>query len=205
MDVESFHNRLRELYLPPENEFTLIDVPEIRYAVIDGSGNPESEEVKKASKWLYSVVHVVKPYLKERMGKNFVDPPLEYQFWADEEKDFISENKDLWYWRVMVVFTDWIDQERFEDAVGFVEKKLGPAPWTLRLEDQHEGKSVQITHIGDYDGVKAVCDELYNGFLPKNNLKPNGHYHEIYLNDPNRTAPDKRRIVIRQPVVQLLP
>jgi len=201
MDVEQFHKRLKELYLPSEKEFTLIDVPEIRYAVIDGSGNPESDEVKKASKWLYSMVHIVKPYMKEHMGKNFIDPPLEYQFWADQEKDFIEGNKDKWYWRVMVVFTDWITQERFEEAVEVVEKKLGAAPRSLRLEDLHEGKSVQITHIGDYDGVRDVCDELYNKFLPKNNLKPNGFYHEIYLNDPNRTAPEKRRIVIRQPVV----
>jgi hypothetical protein len=200
MDVEKFHDRLRELYLPPENEFSIIDVPEIRYGVIDGKGNPDNQDLAGASKWLYSLVHVIKPYMKERMGKNFVDPPLEYQFWADDEKDFIEGNKDLWYWRVMVVFTDWISQERFDAAVKEVEDKLGPAPSTLRLENLTEGKSVQIMYIGDYDGVRAVCERLYTEFLPANNLKPNGYYHEIYLNDPSRTAPEKRRIVIRQPV-----
>jgi len=55
-------------------------------------------------------------------------------------------------------------------------------------------------HVGDYEGIRALCDELYNVYLPENNLKPNGYYHEIYLNDPNRTAPKKLRIVIRQPV-----
>ena len=198
---KNFMTDLRELYLPPEHEFTLIDVPEIRYAVIDGSGNPESKSFSDLSKWLYAVVHVVKPYMKERMGKNFVDPPLEYLFWAEDEKDFIEGNKDRWNWRVMVVFADWISQGRFDDAVAVVEKKLGPAPKTLRLENLHEGKCVQITHVGDYDGVQAVCDELYSEFLPQKKLKPNGYYHEIYLNHPNRTAPEKRRMVIRQPVV----
>ena len=201
MDVDKFHQRLGELYLPPENQFTLVDVPEIRYAMIDGAGNPESEAIKHASKWLYSLVHIVKPYMKERMGKNFADPPLEYQFWADDERDFVAGNKDKWYWRVMVVFTDWISQERFDEAVAAVEKKLGPPPETLRMENLNEGKSVQIQHIGDYDLVQSICDQLYNIYLPENNLKPDGPYHEIYLNDPNRTAPDKRRIVIRQPVV----
>ena len=201
MDVEKFHQRLEELYLPPEKEFTLVDVPEIRYAMIDGAGDPESEEVKGASKWLYSLVHVVKPYMKERMGKNFADPPLEYQFWADDPQDFINGIKDKWYWRVMVVFTDWISQNRFDDAVSAVKKKLGSPPETLRMDNLTEGKSVQIQHIGDYDQVSLICDELYQVFLPENNLKPNGYYHEIYLNDPNRTAPEKRRVVIRQPVV----
>jgi hypothetical protein len=200
MNVEKFHERLRELYLPPENQFTMIDVPEIRYAMIDGAGNPESPEFKAAAKWLYSLVHIVKPYMKERMGKNFADPPLEYQFWADDERDFIAGNKEKWHWRVMVVFTDWISQERFDDAVDAVEKKLGSPPQTLRMENITEGKSVQITHIGDYEGIKSLCENLYQDFLPKNNLVPNGYYHEIYLNDPSRTAPEKRRIVIRQPV-----
>ena len=105
MDVEKFHERLRELYLPPEGEFSIIDVPEIRYGVIDGKGNPDDQPLSEASKWLYSLVHVFKPYMKERMGKNFAYPPLEYQFWADDEKDIVEGNKDHWYWRVMVVLT----------------------------------------------------------------------------------------------------
>jgi len=201
MNVEAFHKRLRELYLPREKQFTLVDVPEIRFAAIDGKGNPESDECAEAVKWLYSVVHLIKPLVKKRMGKNFVEPPLECLCWADQQKDFIEGNKDKWKWRVMIVFIDWITQEQFEEAVAKVERKRGPAPKTLRLENLHEGKSVQIMHVGDYSEIGAVCEELYKEYLPENNLRPNGYYHEIYLNDPARTAPKKRKIVIRQPVI----
>lgn len=201
MNVEEFHERLRELYLPPERKFTLVDVPEIRYAVVDGEGHPESNECAEAAKWLYFVVHLFKPLVKKRMGKNFVAPPLECLCWADNEKDFIEGNKDKWKWRVMVVFVDWITQEQFKEAVAKVELKRGPAPRTLRLENLHEGKSVQILHVGDYSEIGAVCEKLYDQYLPENHLRPNGYYHEIYLNDPTRTAPNKRRIVIRQPVI----
>jgi len=200
MNVEQFHDRLKELYLPPKGQFTMVDVPEIRYAVIDGQGDPGNGANAEAAKWLYSVVHFVKPFVKERIGKNFVEPPLEYLFWADNEKDFIEGNKDKWNWRAMIVFIDWITQEYFEQAVAKVEQKLGPVPKTLRLENLREGKCIQIMHVGDYKEVSRVCDELYNQYLPENNLKPDGHYHEIYLNDPTRIAPDKRKIVIRQPV-----
>lgn len=200
MNVERFHERIRELYLPPEDQFTIVDVPEIRYAVIDGLGDPGKDENSKAAKWLYSVVHLVKPFVKERMGKNFIEPPLEYQVWADNQKDFLEAKKDKWNWRAMIVFIDWITQEQFEDAVFEVTQKRGPVPETLRLENLNEGKCVQIMHIGDYEGLASVCDDLYNEYLPKNKLEPNGYYHEIYLNDPIRTAPDKRKIVIRQPV-----
>ena len=100
----------------------------------------------------------------------------------------------------MIVFVDWITQEQFEEAIAKVEHKRGPAPKTLRLENLHEGKSVQIMHVGDYKGIGAVCEKLYNEYLPENSLKPNGYYHEIYLNDPTRTVPTKRKMVIRQPV-----
>jgi hypothetical protein len=200
MNTEEFHKRLNELYLPPEGEFTLVDVPEIRYAMIDGAGNPESPELRATAKWLYSLVHIVKPYMREKMGKKFAEPPLEYLFWADDPQDFIDGHKDMWYWRVMVVFTDWISQDRFDNAVAAVEEKLGSPPETLRLDDLHEGKSIQIQYRGNYDGVQEICNQLYTSYLPENGLKPNGYYHEIYLNDPNRTAPAKRRIVIRQPV-----
>lgn len=200
MNVEAFHARLRELYLPPQGRFTLVDVPEIRFAVIDGQGDPASGANTNAAKWLYSVAHFVKPFVKEKMGKNFVEPPLEYLCWAEDEADFIAGNKDKWNWRAMVVFVDWITREQFVAAVAKAEGKLGPAPESLRLESLHEGKCVQTMHVGDYSGVAAVCEALYNQYLPQNNLKPNGYYHEIYLNDPARTAPEKRKIVVRQPV-----
>ena len=201
MNVEEFHSRLQELYLPPTKQFTLVDVPEIRFAVIDGKGNPESNAGAEAVKWLYSMVHVIKPFVKKRMGKNFVEPPLECLCWADKKKDFIEGKKDNWKWRVMIVFVDWITQEQFEEAVATVASKRGPAPKTLRLENLHEGKSVQIMHVGDYNEIGGVCEKLYAEYLPANNLKPNGYYHEIYLNDLTRTAPKKRKIVIRQPVI----
>lgn len=203
MNVEKFHERIEELYLPPEKEFTIVDVPVISYMVVDGKGNPESEAFRSAVKWLFSLAYLIKPVIKARMGKDFKEPPLECLFWAECEKDFIEGNKDNWQWRVMIVtIPDWVPPDLFQDAVKKAEAKLGPAPSTLRVEQMHEGQSVQIMHIGNYEGVRAVCDKLYGKFLPDNGLIPRGNYHEIYLNDPSRVATEKRKIVIRQPVRQ---
>jgi len=201
MNVEGFHKRLKELYLPPERQFTLVDVPEINFLVVDGKGNPEGDAYAEAMKWLFSVAHLIKPLVKTRMGKTFVEPPLEGLYWAENEKDFISRNKDKLLWRVMIVFIkEWITKATLADAIANVENRLGPAPKTLRLKTLHEGKSVQFMHVGDYNDIGKVCDQLYEEFLPENNLQPNGYYHEIYLNAPDRTAPKKRKTVVRQPV-----
>jgi hypothetical protein len=83
MNVEDFHSRLKELYLPQQNQFTLVQVPEIRYAVVDGQGNLEDGGFPAAIKWLYSIVYFVKPLVKERLGGRFVEPPLECLYWSD--------------------------------------------------------------------------------------------------------------------------
>jgi hypothetical protein len=31
-------------------------------------------------------------------------------------------------------------------------------------------------------------------------LAKNGHHHEIYLNDPRKTAPEKLKTILREPV-----
>lgn len=99
----------------------------------------------------------------------------------------------------MIQIIDWISEERFQAAATEVEQKLGPAQESVELIEIQEGLSVQIMHIGDYSQVQEICNQLYGKFLPKNNISPAEPYHEISLNDPYRTSPEKRRLVIRQP------
>jgi hypothetical protein len=46
-----------------------------------------------------------------------------------------------------------------------------------------------------------VLAELHDRFLPAHALRMSGRHHEIYLNDPRRTAPERLRTILRQPVV----
>lgn len=39
-----------------------------------------------------------------------------------------------------------------------------------------------------------------DAYAKEHYLKRNGYRHEIYLTDPNRTAPEKMRTILRQPV-----
>ena len=107
----------------------------------------------------------------------------------------------VWLPEVMVVATaDWLKKKMFEQAVEKASRKLGEPPSGLRLEKYAEGKSVQIMHVGPPGTQAAPIARLHNQFLPAHNLVPNGHHHEIYLNDPRRVAPEKLRTVLRQPV-----
>lgn len=200
MKEKDFKARLKELYLPSDKDFVVVDVPEMQFVMIDGEGDPGGEIHRQAIKWLFSVVYPIKRIAKERMGKDFVEPPLEGLWWANDIKDFISGNKDKLKWRMMIVTPDWVGDDMFEQAVATTNQRLGDAPGSLRLERYDEGKSVQIMHIGPNSEEVPTITRMHKEFLPEHDLVPNGHHHEIYLNDPNRVAPEKLKTVLRQPV-----
>ncbi len=196
--------RLNELYLPPAKKFVLVEVPEMRYVMIDGHGAAPGKDraaLDHAAKWLFAVIYPMKAVAKERMGRNFVEPPLEGLWWADDMQDFIKGNKSKLYWRMMIVYEpDWLTEKMFEHGVAGAKERLGDPPVSLRLETYCEGLSAQIMHVGPPSGEAAAIARLHSEFLPAQNLVPNGYHHEIYLTDPNRVAPEKQKTVLRQPV-----
>ena len=200
MEKIDFKKQLKELYLPSDKDFVMVDVPEMQFVMIDGEGSPEDEILSHAVQWLFSVIYPIKFIAKKKMGKDFVAPPLEGLWWADDMEDLVAGNKDKWQWRMMIVTPDWASDEMFEEAVTKAGKKLGDVPDSLRLENFAEGLSVQIMHIGPYSEEAPTIARLHSEFLPANELVVNGHHHEIYLNDPRRTAPEKLKTVLRQPV-----
>lgn len=72
-----------------------------------------------------------------------------------------------------------------------------------RFETFTEGLCVQMMHIGPYSQEPATIDALH-AFIEENGLiNMTGNvrkHHEIYLGDPRRIAPEKRKTVLRLPV-----
>jgi hypothetical protein len=58
-------------------------------------------------------------------------------------------------------------------------------------------------HVGSEDNAVSTMDRLYNEFIPQHQLVATGSFHEIYLSDPKRVAPERMRTVLRQPVAHL--
>ena len=200
MENIDIKKQLKELYGPSDKDFVLVEVPQMQFLMIEGEGSPQSDCYVDCVKWLFSVIYPIKFIAKKMMSRNFVAPPLEGLWWADDMDDFINGNQDNWKWQMMIATPDWISTQIYDEAVDKAAKKLGEVPDSLRLEKFREGLSVQILHKGPYDEEAPVIARLHNEFLPANNLSENGHHHEIYLNDPRRTAPQKLKTVLRQPV-----
>ena len=95
---------------------------------------------------------------------------------------------------------DFVGGDVFEPAVAKARKKLGDPPATFRLESYREGPSLQALHIGPYDAEGPLLARLHDEIMPAQGLTFAGHHHEIYLGDPRKSAPEKLRTILRQPV-----
>ena len=194
----------KELFAP-KREFSTIEVPPINYLTFTGFGNPNTVDAyKDALVALYSVSYATKFHSKNVLRRDFVVAPLEGQWWAEDMDDFITRKKENWSWKMMISQPDWIDKSIFEQMrEQTFNKKGNDAVLKLNFETLDEGLCVQIMHIGPYDDEGPILDKMHNDFIPNSGLRMRGFHHEIYLGDPRKTAPEKLKTILRQPVARI--
>lgn len=56
-------------------------------------------------------------------------------------------------------------------------------------------------HIGPYSEEHSNIIKMHD-FATSQGYKLKGKHHEIYLGDPRKTAPEKLRTILRQPIVK---
>ena len=196
--------RMKPYWQPTAGKFEIISVPKLRFVKIDGMGDPNvAEDYRRAVEWLYGLSYALKFMSKGDLALDYSVAPLEGLWWARDMRHFAELEKDKWLWTAMIMQPEWITEAMFAKAVKATTAKLGDPPPSLRFEDFEEGLSVQTLHIGPYADETATIKRLHEEFLPAHGLTETGHHHEIYIGDPRRSAPEKLKTVIRQPVRKL--
>jgi hypothetical protein len=192
----------RELYAPSARDFTLVDVPPMRYLAVDGHGDPNTATAyAEAVEALYAVAYALKFRSKRDLGRDFVVAPLEGLWRADDPATFVTRDKSAWDWTMLIAQPEWVDEALVADAIAAARAK-GDRPGldVVHLRELHEGSAAQILHVGSYDDEGPTLARLHDEWMPRHGLTFAGDHHEIYLSDPRRTAPEKLKTVLRQPV-----
>lgn len=193
-------------YRAQSGRFDTIRVPEQNYLMIDGAGDPNtSAQFADAISTLYPIAYKLKFTSKRELGKDYVVPPLEGLWWADDMDMFtVARDKSAWSWTLLLMVPDWIGVETINDAIKQVaESKAPPAIAKIYQDRLHEGLCVQTLHIGSFDAEAETLKDLHHTFLPMNGLVPTQKHHEIYLSDFRKVAPERQRTILRQPVVPI--
>ena len=201
-----FKKKLKHLYNPSSTEITIVEVPPMQFLMVDGTGDPNtSQEYKDTYSILYPVAYTLK-FMSKAKGKDYVVPPPEGLWWADDMDDFLLGNKNKWKWTSMMMVPDFVNKEMFREAIQSVKEKKADLPKTfskLRFETYNEGKAAQIMYYGPFAEEHATIIKIHEFIKAQGGSfdGQNQKHHEIYLSDPRRTKPEKLKTIIRQPYV----
>jgi hypothetical protein len=179
----------------------LVTVPPLTYLAVDGTGDPNtSAAFREAIGSLYTLAFTLKFASKKSGGPDFRVMPLSGLYHGEAEV-FLAGRKDEWKWTLMIPVPSFVTAAALKKARAEIEKKKGPVPGLDLVSRRvvREGRSAQVMHRGPYAGEKETIEGLH-AFIRESGLVIGGSHHEIYLSDPNRTAPEKMKTIIRYPV-----
>lgn len=201
MEKLDLKKQLKHLYNPPKAAFQLVDVPPMNFVMIDGRGDPNSSETFAAAmQALYSVAYTLKFDFKKTQAVDYPVMPLEGLWWADDMEVFRMEKRTDWKWTLMIMQPDVVKPAHFKAGrdQAMAKKELA-ALSELRFERYHESLSAQIMYLGSYADEGPTIARMHE-FIEESGCTLAGKHHEIYLGDPRRSAPEKLKTVLRQPV-----
>ncbi|WP_291050558.1 GyrI-like domain-containing protein [Herbiconiux sp.] len=175
-----------------------LELPARRYLMVDGSGDPNASGFQDALGALYPVAYAVKFASKNDLGRDYVVPPLEALWWADELAVFTAQrDKSRWKWTLLSLVPDWIDAETVQSIL--TAREAGAAA-PVRLETLEEGLCVQTLHVGPFDDEGEILAEMHHAFPERAGHILTGTHHEISLSDLRRVPPERQRTILRQPI-----
>lgn len=198
----------RALYAGKVGVWGRVIVPEQRFVMIDGRGDPSGPAYARALAALYPIAYAVK-FAQKAKGADFVVPPLEALWWAEDPAAFVAGDRGAWQWTAMLRMPDVVTTEDVEAArevamAKAAKKKVDAGALAeVRYARQTEGDCLQTLHVGPYTEEAPVLADLHDRVMPEAGLTFGRPHHEIYLSDPRRVAPEKLKTLLRQPVVPI--
>ncbi|MCD2423666.1 GyrI-like domain-containing protein [Niabella pedocola] len=194
-------------YFTAKPEPALVTIEAAQFLSVTGKGDPSGTSFKKHIEALYSTAYTLKFACKAR-NKDFVVSKLEGLWWFDESRFRVQTAAEAslkvprseWEYRLLIRLPDFITKKEVQESQEAVllKKQLIEVQF-LELFSMEEGLCVQLLHQGPF-ATEPESLEKITAFMQEKNLSRNGVHHEIYLSDFNKTAPEKLKTILREPV-----
>ncbi len=187
----------------------LITIEPAHFLSLTGKGDPSEKQFAEKLAALYSTVYTLK-FACKSMGKDFVVAKLE-GLWSFDEKEFgqfsMTEApqkipRSEWNYRIMIRLPNDVNQDQVSDATDTVIRKKGlPFVQDIDLYAMNEGLVLQMLHVGPFEQEPVTLEKMQQ-FIANKGFVKNGLHHEIYLSDFNKTAPEKLKTILREPIIR---
>ena len=186
----------------------LVDIAPAHFLSITGQGDPSGSEFATNIQALYTTAYTIK-FNSKADGCDFKVPKLEGLWWYDETQFpniALADSpgkvpRSAWKYRLLLRMPDFVGKREIARGIqaAFVKQPSLPTE-NLEYFAMAEGTSVQMLHMGPFATELSTLIQIQE-FMQTTRLVRNGLHHEIYLSDFRRTAPEKLRTILREPVV----
>lgn len=200
MDKVDYKKEFKDLYLPKDRP-VILDIPEMRFAALDGQGDPNGNGFALATAALYGFSYTVKMSYKSReIPEHYYDYtvfPLE-GVWDLVDKTKGIEDKNNYAYTIMIRQPDFLTDELFGRFLEETKRKKSIDDLDrIRYETATEGLCCQMLHIGGYDDEPASFERMEQFCIEHGYARSSRKHREIYLSDPRKSETSKLRTVLR--------
>ncbi len=162
------------------------------FLAVEGEGSPDLPAHTSAISRLFALAWAAKLALEYNGELAYEVPPLECLWLSDPS----VAPEAPWQWRLLLRLPEAVTEARLAGPRRYVADRKGLDTADVRRIRFTEGRAVQTLHIGPY-GEEAAAYARLDAYAEANALRLRGPGHDIYLNDPERVAPEKLKTLIR--------
>ena len=198
----------KELYIPKQKP-ELVSVPEQKFFMIRGKGNPNSDDFSEKIEVLYSLSYAIRMMPKQGYTPEgyfeYTVYPLE-GLWdlTEEGRRLDTLDKDELLYTIMIRQPNFVTKDIVDKAFEIArKKKSNPLLDEVLFDTIEDGLSVQMLHIGPYDDEPQTFEKMKQ-FIEDNHLEIKTLRHrEIYLSDARKVESAKLKTVLRYAIRKL--
>jgi hypothetical protein len=192
-DKIDFSKSLKDLY-SATTQIKEVTAGPGTFLAIEGIGTPGGEAFQKSMEKIFGLVYTAKFSVAKDKGLDF-KVSLPECLWFSCPDTPMEE----WRWQLLIRIPERLIESDLETARQAVRKKKYLDTSDVKRLIWQEGRCLQTLHVGPYDQVGKTY-EMLSAHARDNSLNHSGPAHEIYLNDPGRTEPEKLKTILRMPV-----
>jgi hypothetical protein len=169
-----------------------------RYLSLDGFGEVHGDGFLEQALSLSALLRELRARARRETGKDFRLPPLEALLGAPRAPGVEVAQGVRVPWKLLLRIPAFV---RFSDLGALAGERAGNghAPPAARIEELREGRCIQAMHVGQPAGIPGTVDRMRRG-AAEMDLVVRGRLHQVWLSDPARTPPERRRTLLRLPV-----
>jgi hypothetical protein len=168
-----------------------------RYLSVDGAGDVPGPAFLAQAGALSLLLRDVRTLVREeRRAADFRIPTLEALIGPPRSRGEALDPVGPLPWKLLLRIPAFVHPT---DLVAVAARKGEAEAFPARIEELREGRCIQLLHVGPLARLGSALDRL-RGAAADQGLLPRGRAHVALFTDAGRTAPERRRTLVRLPV-----